>query len=155
MDSVHYMLNVGCADCHMPIVEDKTGTHYRSHDSSKSVLNSKASMQYCLGCHTSDKVKTVKDMVAYVRNAQKRVAEKAAADAKKQDETFDLLKAAIEGKKLDEKAINEAKFKYAVAVSYYKLEVDGREVYEIDPVNGVRAINGVDQLAGMRNDLGL
>ncbi|HBO9818405.1 TPA: phage tail protein, partial [Pseudomonas aeruginosa] len=44
---------------------------------------------------------------------------------------------------------------YAVAVSYYKLEVDGREVYEIDPVNGVRAINGVDQLAGMRNDLGL
>ncbi|MER1099734.1 phage major tail tube protein, partial [Pseudomonas aeruginosa] len=28
-------------------------------------------------------------------------------------------------------------------------------VYEIDPVNGVRAINGVDQLAGMRNDLGL
>ena len=36
-----------------------------------------------------------------------------------------------------------------------KLEVDGREVYEIDPVNGVRAINGVDQLAGMRNDLGL
>ena len=28
-------------------------------------------MQYCLGCHTSDKVKTVKDMVAYVRNAQK------------------------------------------------------------------------------------
>ncbi|MFG9941191.1 phage major tail tube protein [Pseudomonas aeruginosa] len=30
---------------------------------------------------------------------------------------------------------------YAVAVSYYKLEVDGREVYEIDPVNGVRAIN--------------
>ncbi|WP_410971490.1 phage major tail tube protein [Salmonella sp. SAL4453] len=25
----------------------------------------------------------------------------------------------------------------------------------MDPVNGVRAINGVDQLAGMRNDLGL
>ncbi|MEG6656789.1 phage major tail tube protein, partial [Pseudomonas aeruginosa] len=49
----------------------------------------------------------------------------------------------------------KAEFKYAVAVSYYKLEVDGREVYEIDPVNGVRAINGVDQLAGMRNDLGL
>ena len=111
MDSVHYKLNVGCADCHMPIVEDKTGTRYRSHDSSKSVLNSKASMQYCLGCHTSDKVKTVKDMVAYVRNAQKSVAEKDAAVAKKQDETFDLLKVAIEGKKLDEKAINEAKFK--------------------------------------------
>ena len=55
-----------------------------------------------LGCHTSDKVKTVKDMVAYVRNAQKSVAEKDAAVAKKQDETFDLLKVAIEGKKLDE-----------------------------------------------------
>ncbi len=124
MDSVHYKLNVGCADCHMPIVEDKTGTRYRSHDSSKSALNSKASMQYCLGCHTSDKVKTVKDMVAYVRNAQKSVAEKDAAVAKKQDETFDLLKVAIEGKKLDEKAINEAKFKYAVA-AYYKEFVYG------------------------------
>lgn len=55
----------------------------------------------------------------------------------------------------DWKAGEKAEFKYAVAVSYYKLEVDGREVYEIDPVNGVRAINGVDQLAGMRNDLGL
>ncbi|MEZ1745690.1 MULTISPECIES: phage major tail tube protein [Pseudomonas] len=49
----------------------------------------------------------------------------------------------------------KASFKYSVGVSYYKLEVGGRVVYEIDPVNGVRVINGVDQLASMRTDLGL
>ncbi|QQD56230.1 phage major tail tube protein [Pseudomonas fluorescens BBc6R8] len=46
-------------------------------------------------------------------------------------------------------------FKYSVACSYYKLEVAGRLMFEIDPVNCVRVINGVDQLAGVRRDLGL
>ena len=49
----------------------------------------------------------------------------------------------------------DAEFKYAVSVSYYKLEVGGVLMYEIDPVNAVRVINGVDQLAGVRRDLGL
>ncbi|MEL7941026.1 MULTISPECIES: phage major tail tube protein [Pseudomonas] len=48
-----------------------------------------------------------------------------------------------------------AEFKFNVVVSYYKLEVDGREVYEIDPLNSVRRINGVDQLAALRGHLGL
>lgn len=48
-----------------------------------------------------------------------------------------------------------AEFKYAIAVSYYKLEVAGSLMYEIDPVNCVRVINGVDQLASVRRDLGL
>lgn len=48
-----------------------------------------------------------------------------------------------------------AEFKFMVGVSYYKLVVGGRLVYEIDPVNMVRVINGVDQLAQVRADLGL
>ncbi len=67
--SVHYKQGVGCADCHMPFVKDRVGTEYRSHDSSKSLLNSKASMQYCLTCHASKGVKNVRDMVNYVRRA--------------------------------------------------------------------------------------
>ncbi|WLH16109.1 phage major tail tube protein [Pseudomonas simiae] len=55
----------------------------------------------------------------------------------------------------DWKAGETGEFKYAVAVSYYKLEVAGRLMYEIDPVNCVRVINGVDQLASVRRDLGL
>jgi len=49
----------------------------------------------------------------------------------------------------------DAEFKYAVSVSYYKLEVAGVRMFEIDPVNAVRVINGVDQLAAVRRDLGL
>lgn len=50
---------------------------------------------------------------------------------------------------------DKAELKYAVAVSYYKLELDGRVMYELDPMNAVRVINGVDQLAQMRTALGL
>lgn len=49
----------------------------------------------------------------------------------------------------------KSEIKHAVSVTYYKLEVAGRVIYEIDPVNMVRVIDGVDQLAGVRTDLGL
>lgn len=55
----------------------------------------------------------------------------------------------------DWKAGEAAEFKYAVACSYYKLEVAGRVMFEIDPINCVRVINGVDQLASVRRDLGM
>ena len=50
---------------------------------------------------------------------------------------------------------SKAEFKYAVDVTYYKLEIDGRVMFEIDPINCVRVIDGVDQLASVRNALGL
>jgi P2 family phage contractile tail tube protein len=40
-------------------------------------------------------------------------------------------------------------------VTYYKLEVGGEMIYEIDPTGMKRVINGVDQLADQRRDLGL
>ena len=49
----------------------------------------------------------------------------------------------------------KAEFKYAVDVTYYKLEIDGRVMFEFDPINSVRIIDGVDQLADVRNVLGL
>lgn len=49
----------------------------------------------------------------------------------------------------------KAEIKYAVSVSYYKLEIDGRVMFELDPVNSVRVIDGTDQLAEMRTILGL
>ena len=55
----------------------------------------------------------------------------------------------------DWKPGDKAENKYAMALQYYKLEVDGRVMYEIDMVNCVRVIDGVDQLAAERNAIGL
>lgn len=55
----------------------------------------------------------------------------------------------------DWKPGDKAELKHAVALTYYKLEVAGEVIYEIDPAGMKRVINGVDQLAGQRRDLGL
>jgi len=55
----------------------------------------------------------------------------------------------------DWKPADKAEFKHSVALTYYKLEVDGRLMYEIDPLGMKRVINGVDQLAAQRSALGL
>ncbi len=123
-DGVHAKLNVTCADCHMPMVEDRSGNTFRSHDSSKSPLNSKAAMQYCLSCHTDGRVKNVRDMVNFVRRAQQDVAAKDRAVADKLDETFVLLKQRIEAGSTDASRIEAAKLGYAKA-SFYKEYVYG------------------------------
>jgi len=55
----------------------------------------------------------------------------------------------------DWKAGDKAEMKHQMSVVYYKLEIDGRVIYEIDMVNMVRVIDGVDQLAAERAALGL
>ncbi|WP_462402184.1 phage major tail tube protein [Pseudomonas sp. Marseille-QA0332] len=55
----------------------------------------------------------------------------------------------------DWKAGDKAEIKHNVALTYYKLEVGGSTVYEIDPVGMKRVINGVDQLAEQRSALGV
>jgi uncharacterized protein len=42
-----------------------------------------------------------------------------------------------------------------VALRYLKITIGGREVVEIDKVNMVRRINGVDQLESIRNAIGV
>lgn len=124
MGGIHQKLNVGCADCHMPMLQDRMGNPYRSHNSSKSVLNSRASMEYCLTCHKNDEVKNVGDMVKFVKDAQGRLAERDKAVAEKLDETFPLLKTAIEAKKLSPEILDQARLNYAMA-AYYKEYVYG------------------------------
>lgn len=53
------------------------------------------------------------------------------------------------------KSGDKAATDYEMSVNYYKLTVGGHEVYEIDVENMVRRINGVDQLAGIRSDIGI
>ncbi|QBZ91125.1 phage major tail tube protein [Pseudomonas viciae] len=55
----------------------------------------------------------------------------------------------------DWKPGDKAEIKHSIGLTYYKLEVDGRTVYEIDPIGMRRVINGVDQLAAQRSALGL
>ncbi|AUM69228.1 phage major tail tube protein [Pseudomonas fluorescens] len=55
----------------------------------------------------------------------------------------------------DWKSGDKAEIKHSIGLTYYKLEVDGRTVYEIDPIGMRRVINGIDQLAAQRSALGL
>lgn len=50
---------------------------------------------------------------------------------------------------------DKANFEYEAGLNYYRLTIGGVEVYEIDIENMVRRIGGVDQLAGIRADIGL
>lgn len=50
---------------------------------------------------------------------------------------------------------DKAETKFTLAPSYYKLEIAGQVVYEIDPVGMVRIINGTDELAAERAAIGL
>lgn len=55
----------------------------------------------------------------------------------------------------DWKSGEKAEFKYAANLNYYKLEIDGAVMYEIDILNCIRVIDGVDQLAKVREALGI
>jgi P2 family phage contractile tail tube protein len=48
---------------------------------------------------------------------------------------------------------NETKF--SIGCTYYKLEIDGAVIYDLDPINGIRIINGVDQTAAERAAIGM
>lgn len=50
---------------------------------------------------------------------------------------------------------DQAPKKMTMKVNYYKMTVDDEELIEIDVANMVRKIGGVDQLADIRNALGL
>ncbi|MCD8173802.1 MAG: phage major tail tube protein [Alistipes sp.] len=41
------------------------------------------------------------------------------------------------------------------AVNYFKLEVDGQELYEVDIMNNIYKVDGVDKLAALRENLGI
>ena len=50
---------------------------------------------------------------------------------------------------------DKSETKYNASLSYYKLEVGNAVVYEIDPVNCIRIIEGVDELAAERAAIGI
>lgn len=50
---------------------------------------------------------------------------------------------------------DKAPQEYEMSVNYYKLSVGGVDTIEVDIENMVRMIGGVDQLAGIRADIGL
>jgi len=53
------------------------------------------------------------------------------------------------------KSGDKAPLKVSVALRYYRLEIGGKELVEIDPINMVRKIDGKDQLEAMRGALGV
>jgi hypothetical protein len=55
----------------------------------------------------------------------------------------------------DLKPGTNATLKLKMDVRTYKLEINGEQIHEIDLVNGIRVIGGVDQLADLRRAMGL
>lgn len=53
------------------------------------------------------------------------------------------------------KAGEKATLKIAVALRYYKLDIGGRALVEVDVLNMIRKIDGTDQLAELRGALGI
>ncbi|AIW21358.1 phage major tail tube protein [Vibrio coralliilyticus] len=49
---------------------------------------------------------------------------------------------------------SSAPYTYEMKLSYYRYEVNGEDIHEIDPKNMIRKIDGVDQLAAARKALG-
>lgn len=50
---------------------------------------------------------------------------------------------------------DEMPLKIGMSLRYYKLQIDGNDIYEIDPVNYKAVINGVDQLETTRQHLAI
>ena len=50
---------------------------------------------------------------------------------------------------------DKSTLKVAVAVSYFKLTIAGQEIVEIDAINLVRKVGGVDQMADIRSAIGM
>lgn len=50
---------------------------------------------------------------------------------------------------------DKSTLKVMVAASYYKLTIDGQEVVEVDAINLVRKVGGVDQMNAIRAAIGL
>lgn len=55
----------------------------------------------------------------------------------------------------DWKPGEKSETKYSIAPSYYKLEVDSQVIYELDPVNNIRVINGKDEATEERTAIGM
>ena len=55
----------------------------------------------------------------------------------------------------DWKPGDKTETKFNAALSYYKLEVEGATVYEIDPIGMIRIIDGTDQLTEIRAAIGM
>jgi P2 family phage contractile tail tube protein len=53
------------------------------------------------------------------------------------------------------KASENASLKVTVSLRYYRMEVDGNEIHEIDSANMIRKVNGIDLLAETRKNIGL
>lgn len=50
---------------------------------------------------------------------------------------------------------SDAPVKLSLEVDYYRLEIDGEEIWDIDLIAGKRVIGGVDQLAALRAAMGM
>ena len=53
------------------------------------------------------------------------------------------------------KSGDETTFKVTTELSYYKLTIDGKELIEIDALNMIHKVNGIDLLAAHRSAIGI
>jgi P2 family phage contractile tail tube protein len=74
--------------------------------------------------------------------------------------TYDAVEVVIRGRHGEfdfgnAKPSDDTTFKVKTEVSYYKLTINGEDIIEIDLINMIEKVDGVDRLAGARSAIGL
>ncbi len=108
---------LNCADCHMPVVENKkTQNVYHSHKL-VSPLQDKTLLQTCLQCHTN--MKTTDEMVAFVKNIQARITDEETRIGNKLMEFKRALVKANQGGTMSEEQLDEVRELYRKAQWFF------------------------------------
>ncbi|WP_251231122.1 ammonia-forming cytochrome c nitrite reductase subunit c552 [Adlercreutzia aquisgranensis] len=135
----HAELGLTCVDCHMPkTVDAESGETYTDHNASGSPLDKEASLEKCMSCHKSQGIDSTDEMVEMVRGKQRQARADVAAATEKREQAYDLIKAAVEDKTVDEATLQQAKDDYTKAHAY---------IYICNTDSNGRAVHNPDKLA--------
>ncbi len=143
--SIHQKLGQSCVDCHMPVEIAADGTEYRSHNASGSVFESRAAMNMCMACHTTQDIQTTDDLIAYTKQLQNDASERYFQVRDTQKELRDAIIAAMDAG-LSEELIQAARDAYSRGDYYLAYSKKTEGDYIQGTVPGTTSIHNYDQV---------
>ncbi|WP_304425970.1 ammonia-forming cytochrome c nitrite reductase subunit c552 [uncultured Adlercreutzia sp.] len=134
----HAELGLTCVDCHMPKVTDpESGETYTSHDASGSPLAKPESLEKCMSCHKGQGIDSTDDMIKMVREKQLQARKDLRAGKDRLANAYDLIKAAVDGKTVDEATLDQVREEYTYAEAELRIinsDSQGRAVHNPEKV---------------------
>ena len=136
--SNHQNLGMTCASCHMPQTTDpETGETYTSHDASGSPLAKPESLEKCMSCHKGQGIDSTDDMIKMVGEKQLQARKDLRAGKDRLANAYDLIKAAVDGKTVDEATLDQVREEYTYAEAELRIinsDSQGRAVHNPEKV---------------------